>query len=169
MALRLALVGLAMLVAAPSQAVVLYQVERFSNGDGRITGSGTFDLATTDLIALGGSTTEGPSSVQRFDGSMSAGAARVIFTATQSESFNFILGFNQGIEPGARPSGAIRTRFSDVAWEFIRTTGDVFDQRSGATLGRYEIVAPVPLPATGLFLAAGFAGLAFVRRILRAS
>jgi len=150
---------------ATSQAAVFLSIERISGDTARITGSGTFDIASNNFVASGGAACCGDLGLDAFTGSMNAGTSLLEYVYVRhSGSDDFILDFDSTISMGSILDGIIVATLDVETWAAIGTTGSIFDEDTGGHLGSYEIISPVPLPAALPLFAAALIGMSFLGR-----
>lgn len=167
--LAAAVAAIALTAAPQSDAAVFFSIQRLSDDAARITGSGVFDIDTSEFVQLTDATSGGDTGSDPYTGSMTAGSVglRAVYTRFGGTT-NYIFEFDDSIPGGSMLSGVIRTTLDVETWAPIGTFGEVVDEASpGNVLGRYEIIDAVPLPAGALLLASGLAGIAGLRRIRR--
>jgi len=169
-----AALAVALGLAAPSQAAVLFGIERLGDEEANVKAQGVvpegvtgtrIDLAGAILAITGGG---------QFDGTLTAGDASFVGAVAEGNStyaleFDGVFGARDPVE--GTFSGAFQ---GGVRFEAVGTTGDALV--GGTRIGSFEIVdeggldaldfppTAVPLPAGLPLLLAGLAGLGWAAR-----
>ena len=163
----------ALAIAPRAEAVVYFEIERLSDTEAKVTGSGVFDIETPgSYLSLAGATSVGDGGTDPLsDSTMTAGPLDLGGVFTAAGTTNYFMRFGEFLSDAVIPedsvlAGMFSTILDSETWGAVGTSGNVLASTTGALLGSYSIVATsaVPLPAGGVLLLTGLMGLAAARR-----
>ena len=155
-----------LITSSASHATLILEIERLSDTQAIVTGTGTVDFAESQLRLIGASATIGDIGFDGLSGDLAMPGGNVVSTAFISiGTLDLFLNFlnsdlnDSDFSAGDAISGAATVTLDVETWAAIGTTGAVF-----ARLNQTGTWSMVPEPSTALLLASGLAALALRRR-----
>ena len=147
-----------LITSSASHATLILEIERLSDTQAIVTGTGTVDFAENALILIGASATIGDSGFDGLSGDLALPGGNVVSSAFISiGTLDLFLNFQDSdFSAGDAIFGSAIVTLDVETWAAIGTTGAVFARSSNQT-GTWSMV---PEPSTALLLGGGLLGLA---------
>lgn len=151
--------------ASGAHAVSFWTIERLSDTEARISMDGSLTFgAPNNIEFVGALATTGAIGAEVPSGDFLIGGAPIRLTFGRDGTFDLSLNIDGDAAPGSTATGSLLVTLDPEIWSAIGTTGAVLNNpvaNNGQTIGTFEIVAAVPLPATLPLAIAGFGVLGF--------
>jgi len=159
-------------VSVSAQAATIWNIERLSDTQARITGTGALDAALGEdgsgfgQISFLGTNSIGDDGVDAVVGNLTLGGVQVFANFAISTRLDYFIALSGIPGVGASPSGTLLATLDAEIWAPVGTTGNVIDFTGNQpVIGTYTIVAPVPLPAAAWLFLSAIAGLFSIKRL----
>lgn len=156
--------------AATSVTPALWKIERLSDTDARITMEGVLDVFLPNNFDFEGaaSVTGAVGTAVAPTGDFLIGGIGIRLAFIRANALDLSLNVGGDAGPGASASGALLISLASGQFAAVGTSGDVYNTAislpNAQVIASYEIISAVPLPAGGVLLFSGLAGIFVIAR-----